>query len=605
MRPRGGPVPALCALLGCLAGLALALLPCHATAQEETGESLEAVRLARIVARLVDARTGAPVTQALATLRGLDLRALSDSAGTVTFLDIPPGPHEVSVRHIGYGEQTFRVEVRSLTSVIMAVELTPVAVAVAPIEVQVEHRPRFLEDRGFYVRRAMGHGTFFDPQFVERWGVGVWAAARLFVALLLDMSPMIRAGQLGCLGDRPVVYIDGFRAGDYAPLPNRIDPLETLSTYTIGAVEIYPSSHGLPLFIQPQDAFCGAIAIWTNRWRGRTRELGGGDVELCEPRVPGAAVVEGTIRDEFTGTLLPGAHVLATSYPAGRVRAARTREIISNPGARYRVCDVPLDHTLTLKAVTMDRATAEREVTVDAPIVRHDISIRVAGPGDVVGRVVDRATRRPVATAEVVVRGTDARTRTDELGYFVIADVRPGDHVVEITHLGFEPVTETVSVVADRTMDLSVELSADPIALEPLVVTALRDRRLESQGYYERRTWGERTGQGTFLDGAAIERRAAARVTSLLADVPGLRVVCAGSRDCRVAPSRASGCEETSVYLNGTLAVGGGRRGSLSLDEIVLSAEVAAIEVYAGATSVPGEFSGGSGRCGAVALWTR
>jgi len=581
-----------------------AVLAGPAAAQE-----LEAVRLARIVARLVDAETGAPIVQALATLVDLDRRALSDETGTVTFLDIPPGTHRMTVRHIGYGEQSVEVEVQSLTSVIMAVELTPVAVAVAPIEVEIEHRPRFLEDEGFYTRRAVGLGTFFDPQFVGRWGVGAWAAADQFVDLLLDMTPPM-GRSIVCTAGPPVVYIDGFRSGYYYPPAfsrrgNHYDPLEALSTYTIGAVEIYPQGHGAPLFAFDPDSVCGVIAIWTNRWRGRTRELGGGDIGLCEPRVPGAAVVEGTIRDEYTGVLLPGAHVFATTYPTGNTRAAETQEIVSDPTARYRICDVSPGHTLTLRAETADRVTSERAVPIDAPLVLHDVAIRVAGPGDLVGRVIDRATGRPVAAASVTVRGAQATARTDELGYFALDDVLPGDHVVDITHLGFEPVAEPVSVVADRTVDLSVELSADPIALEPLVVTAIRDRRLETHGYYERRTWGERTGSGQFLDATAIERRAPARATSLLADMPGVHVTCAGSPGCVVGSSRVTGCTQMNVYLNGTLAVGEGRTSSLAIDELVLPAEIAAVEVYAGASSVPAEYSGSSGRCGAVVIWTR
>ncbi len=549
-------------------------------------------QMGRIIARLVDAETGAPVTEAFVEFTTLERRALSDSTGTVAFYDLPPGRHELVVRHIGYGEQTVVVEMESMTSAIVGVQLAPRALAVAPLEVLIEHRPRYLEEMGFYLRRAEGQGTFFDPQFVERWNVGMWARVDRFLEVIRNMSPTFSSSFL-CTG--PSFYVDGRR--------DRTRSLEVMSTYMVGAVEVYSSGHGVPDFALDPDAACGVIAIWTNRWRGRTRELGGGDVALCEPSERGTSVVEGTIRDEFTGVLLPGARVYATLYPAGRPRAARVSEIVSDREARYRVCDIPPDHTLSIQAWTAQWESPEYQVPVEGPVVTADVTIRLAGPGDLVGRVIDRGTGRPVAAADIAVRDGSARTQSDEAGYFRLEQVLPGDHLLRITHLGFEPFTEVVSVVADRTLELRVELSADPIALEPLVVTALRDRRLELRGYYDRRTWGERTGLGHFLDGEAVERRMAPLTTSLLRDVPGLRVSCSG-RDCRVGASRGSDCTQLSIYINGSLALREGRAGDVGVDELVRPSEIAAVEVYPGAASLPAEFSGTSGRCGAVVIWT-
>ena len=120
-------------------------------------------------------------------------------------------------------------------------------------------------------------------------------------------------------------------------------------------------------------------------------------------------------------------------------------------------------------------------------------------------------------------------------------EVLPGDHVLEIEHLSFEPVAEVVSIVADRTVDLNVQMSANPIELEPLVVTALRDRRLEIRGFYDRRTWGERTGLGEYLSDADIERRSPAAVSNLLREMSGVELQCTGSNDCVVRSSRAAG----------------------------------------------------------------
>lgn len=579
----------------------LVVCPSHTSGQQVAPGPSGPDNMGRIVARLIDAQSGSPVTQALLTLRTLDRRALSDSTGTATFMDLAPGAHELVVRHIGYGEQTLTVDVESMVTVIIGVELTPEAVAVAPLNVLIESRPRFLEDKGFYARRAHGVGRYFDPQFVERWNVGTWARADEFVGLIKNMVPRFH-GSLLCGG--PVTYVDGRRVfDDNGQLGGRpSSELSMMSTYTIGAVEVYSDGFGSPDFALSPDAACGVIVIWTNRWRGRTRELGGADVDLCEPRDPSASTVEGTIRDEFTDVLLPGAHVFVTTYPAGNTRAAITREIISDKNARYRVCDVPEGNTLTIKASTAERSTDEVFVPVEAAYVEYDLAIRLAGPGAVVGRVLGLQTGDPVVAADVRVVGAAARVQTDELGFFSLTDVRPGDYEIEVNHLSFEAITQPVSIVADRTVEMSVSMSADPIELAPIVVTALRDRRLERRGYYERRTRGDRTGQGQFLGAEAIDRRGAATTTSLLGDVAGVRVSCSG-RNCVVGSSRGADCRRMNVYLNGTLALRESRGNAISLDELVRPSEIEAVEVYPGASSTPAEFL--DGRCGAVVIWTR
>jgi hypothetical protein len=221
----------------------------------------------------------------------------------------------------------------------------------------------------------------------------------------------------------------------------------------------------------------------------------------------------------------------------------------------------------------------------------------------------NRGAGRPVPAASVAVAGTDAWTETDRSGYFLLEGVTPGDHVIEVRHVGYGAVADSVSLPADRTVEVRVALSADPVELEPLVVTALRDRRLEARGFYDRRRWGERTGRGRFLTAEEIGRRGPLRISHLLAVVPGIPLACRGSRGCAIRAARAPTCSHLTVYVDGVRMIGGdagasaGRRGTV--DELVGAADVAAVEVYPGPASVPGEFSGPTGQCGAVAIWTK
>ncbi len=590
--------------LGLLASALAVLLVAPAAGAQQ--DPLGPGEMSRVVGRLADAQTGEPIEQALVTLAPLQRRALSDSTGTFAFFDIPPGPYVLRVQHVAYGDQITQFDVLDVQSTVIAVTLTPVAIAVAPIDVQIEFRPRYLEDRGFYDRRAHGVGTFYDPRFVERWSVGSWARLSRpgrqargddpgFLRLITEMSPPL--GSAGCLGGAPVIYLDGRKVA--------LSFIEDMSTWEVGAVEVYSDTHGVPDFALDPEAACGVFAIWTNRWRRESRAVvPEREVELCVPSGEGV-VIEGVVRDRFTGVLLPGAKIQTTVRESREQREAGGGSVLADREGRYRVCDIPRGHIVTLQATAADRLGNQLQFPADEPLMEKNLEIRLSGPGRVVGRVVDRSTEKPIATASVVVTGSGVQTMTDEQGYFSLREL-PGDHLVEIRHLSYEPLIRPISVVADRTIDLRVELSADPIQVEPIVVTTLRVRRLEMRGFYDRRQWGERTGQGAFFAQEQIEQRAPVQISHLVGDVPGIELDCSGSsRGCLIGSTRGFGCDQLDVFVNGSLTIGRGRGDPATIDEIVRPHEISAVEVYPSASSVPAEFTGLSGRCGAVVIWTR
>ena len=144
-----------------------------------------------------------------------------------------------------------------------------------------------------------------------------------------------------------------------------------------------------------------------------------------------------------------------------------------------------------------------------------------------------------------------------------------------------------------------------------MTVEQVRDRRLEVKGFYERERWGEAAGIGRYFTREDIERRNPRLMTQMIADLPGVRLDCSGSslsRTCDVKSVRASGfsCHRMSVFVDGIRVIDGDRPPSHNkLDNFVLPIEVGAVEVYAGAASLPAEFGGSGSQCGVVAIWTR
>lgn len=106
-----------------------------------------------------------------------------------------------------------------------------------------------------------------------------------------------------------------------------------------------------------------------------------------------------------------------------------------------------------------------------------------APTGSVRGRVVDAATQRPVADAQVSVEGTTLGGITSENGEYVIATVPLGARTVRVRRIGYSQQTREVQVVAGQPVTADFSISQTATSLEQVVVTG-------TAGPVEKRTVG-------------------------------------------------------------------------------------------------------------------
>jgi hypothetical protein len=344
----------------------------------------------------------------------------------------------------------------------------------------------------------------------------------------------------------------------------------------------------------------------------------------CPSPEEGTSGLVGVVREADGGFTLSGATITAQWINAEGARTS-TRATTNEDGV-YRLCDLPTDEGILLRASYAGFSTDEIRVRIEpGPPAGYDFTIVVRDaptftdstlstvPGRLVGRILDRETGRIVVNAEVILEGEDEDVATSTNGRFSFEELSPGLYTLRVLHLAYEDMTHVVNVAPNHTTEVSFELSADPVALEPIVVAVLRDQRLENNGFYERREAGEHLGLGVFFSPEEIRRTAGQKVSQLLSRVPGVRVLCAGGRDCivrmtRGAPSLSSrseqGCNNTNVYIDGIRVIRDTSPAVFSIDDFVLAGEIAAMEVYRDAGEVPNEFGGSMGRCGAIVIWT-
>lgn len=97
--------------------------------------------------------------------------------------------------------------------------------------------------------------------------------------------------------------------------------------------------------------------------------------------------------------------------------------------------------------------------------------------GTVTGTVVDQATQRPLAGAQITVGGTTLGTITNQQGRFLIPNVPAGPREVRAMLIGYRGASQTVDVTAGGSVTVEFQLAQSAVALDEVVVTGTAGRQ--------------------------------------------------------------------------------------------------------------------------------
>lgn len=217
------------------------------------------------------------------------------------------------------------------------------------------------------------------------------------------------------------------------------------------------------------------------------------------------------------------------------------------------------------------------------------------------GEVVDRRTGEPIPIAAITLLPLGGQVsseqpvwsgQSDEAGRFVTETIPIGAYRLNVRAVPFSRLTYTLILAEEGVVDVRVEMVGADYELEPIVASARRMTRLETEGFYER----EKVGLGHFVDREDIEGRVATQVSDLFRSVPGARVI-QGRGLSSAAIGLRGGCTPLFV-LDGSLL-----SSPVSLDNLIDVNGLEGMEVYH-AAAVPIQYSGLT-TCGVVMLWSR
>jgi hypothetical protein len=249
------------------------------------------------------------------------------------------------------------------------------------------------------------------------------------------------------------------------------------------------------------------------------------------------------------------------------------------------------------------------------------------------GVVLAEDSRRPIPDVLLELISTDGEAlysrQTDREGRFIFQDLPSGSFRLRAEQLGYqETVSGFVALREGEEVELELEMAIQAILLEPLTVTAsprpwyehLKPPALWE--YYERRDYLEPLGRGRFMDQEDLRPLSGMPVTMAVATLSGMQAMQSEHHGGRFHLVGRRGCD-VLFFLNGMQVrlrppfsradtedpdfVPGPEPLDWFIDDFVSLHDVEAIEVYRGASELPGEFHGmrGYASCGAVVVWTK
>ena len=228
-----------------------------------------------------------------------------------------------------------------------------------------------------------------------------------------------------------------------------------------------------------------------------------------------------------------------------------------------------------------------------------------AGMAVIDGTVTDTLLR-PLGSADVSVVGVGARVVTSENGRFRFLQVPAGQYLLVVRRIGYAPTSGIIDVPSTDTLRLAYTLARATTTLDTVRIKETRIS-MRMKEFDERRL----AGVGQFITQEQIERRGSREVGDYLRTLSSIEV-------SRMTSQAFAGTIALSKREGGS--VGGDGSGAcpmqVMLDGIVLPRffnldllpppkQVAGIEVYSGAATIPPQFGGPDRRCGLILIWTR
>jgi len=314
----------------------------------------------------------------------------------------------------------------------------------------------------------------------------------------------------------------------------------------------------------------------------------------------------------------------------GVERPTRYVEAKSDNGGGYRLCGVPMNTPLTVRAIGARASSLPVATTVpaDVGLARVELALVESAPrtATFAGVVAMDSSERALPGAEIELPGLGRTARSNARGEFRLADIPPGTHKIVARAVGYMPLETELSFSPNQTDERTLRLSRFTI-LDSLVTTAA-ERRMSS--FEENR----RLGLGQFFSRENLEKVRGQSMASVIRSMSGIQTLRSSrSNDLWAARSRGTqslggtqradgGADAavpshedslrgarpacyTHVWIDGVQVYRGRSGDPLFNLNSINPEEIEALEYYRGAAETPPKYAVLGSTCGVLVIWLR
>jgi len=103
---------------------------------------------------------------------------------------------------------------------------------------------------------------------------------------------------------------------------------------------------------------------------------------------------------------------------------------------------------------------------------QYSFSQKAKTDANIIGHVV--CCEKHISFATIGVKGTTIGTVTDETGHYQLINLPVGEQTIFVRMVGYKPQERTITLEADKTVEIKFELEEDVLNLDEVVISADR-----------------------------------------------------------------------------------------------------------------------------------
>ena len=255
-------------------------------------------------------------------------------------------------------------------------------------------------------------------------------------------------------------------------------------------------------------------------------------------------------------------------------------------------------------AILLGGLASVADAQLPTALARRDSAVRARSFGTIDG-VVSDSNLVPLRGAFVSILGTTIRVGTGPNGRFRIVRVPAGQYLLIVKRVGYRPVSSVVDVAVSDTLRVSYTLDEAPAVTTLGTVVVSEPATADRLAGFEAR---RKLGVGQFLTGEQINKANTVYTTELMRKFSSVNVSPSHTSvlteyfalSAREGGNPATGACPMQVYLDQVPLPT-----PFNLDLLPTPKDLAGIEVYAGSSTIPPQFSGPNRGCGVILVWTK